>query len=78
MVAILSTFAFIFELKEKKKTYSRSKKRKNPFFNTNYRTEMKLVPIIMDYSLLQFDALQFFLGVRLHSGGFYLTLISSV
>ena len=27
---------------------------------------MKLVPVIMDYCLLQFDALKFFLGVRLH------------
>ena len=27
---------------------------------------MKLVPIIMDYCRLQFDALKFFLGVRLH------------
>ena len=27
---------------------------------------MKLVPIIMDYCLLQFGALKFFLGVRLH------------
>ena len=34
----------------------------------NYRTEMKLVPIIIDYCLLQFDALKFFLGVRLHGG----------
>ena len=31
------------------------------YFNTNYSTEMKLVPIIMDYCLLQFDALDFFL-----------------
>ena len=30
------------------------------YFNTNYRTEMKLVPIIMDYCLLQLDALIFF------------------
>ena len=37
------------------------------YFNTMYRTEMKLVPIIMDYCL-QFDALKFFLGVRLHGG----------
>ena len=37
------------------------------YFNTNYLTEMKLVPIIMDYCLLQFDALKFFLGVRLHA-----------
>ena len=29
---------------------------------------MKLVPIIMDYCQLQFDALQFLLGVRLHGG----------
>ena len=27
---------------------------------------MKLVPIVMDYSLFQFHALKFFLGVRLH------------
>ena len=36
--------------------------------NTNYRTEMKSVPLNMDYYLLQFDALKFFLGVRLHGG----------
>ena len=36
--------------------------------NTNYRREMKIIPINMDYCLLQFDALQFFLGVRLHGG----------
>ena len=29
---------------------------------------MKLVPIILDYCLLQFDSLKFFLGVRLHGG----------
>ena len=29
---------------------------------------MKLVPIIMDCCLLQFDALKFFLGARLHRG----------
>ena len=27
---------------------------------------MKLVPVIMDYYILQFDALKFFLGVSLH------------
>ena len=44
---------------------SSNKKRNTPiYFNTNYRTEMKLVPIIMDYCLLQFDSLKFFLGVR--------------
>ena len=46
------------------------------FFNTNYHEEMKLVLIIVDYGLLQFDALKFFLGVRLHGrGSLYLTLI---
>ena len=50
--------------------YSRSKKKRNIpiYFNTNYRREMKLVPIIMDYCLLQFDALKFLLGVRLQGG----------
>ena len=38
------------------------------YFNTNYCTEMKLVPNIIDYCLLQFDALKFFVGVRLHGG----------
>ena len=32
----------------------------------NYHREMKLVPIIMNYCLLHFDALKFFLRVRLH------------
>ena len=42
------------------------KNEKHPiYFNTNYRTERKLVPIIMD-CLLQSDALKFFLGVCLH------------
>ena len=49
--------------------YSLSKKKNTPNnFNPNYRTEMKLVPINMDYCLLQFDVLKFFLGVRLHGG----------
>ena len=42
-------------------------KKKEPppiYFNTNYHTEMKL----MYYCLPQFDALKFFLGVRLHGG----------
>ena len=43
-------------------------KKKTIYFNTNYRTEMKLVPIIMDYYLLQFDVLKFFLGIRLQGG----------
>ena len=51
----------------KKEMYSRSKKKNTLiYFKTNYRREMKLVLIIMDYYLLQFDALKFFLGVRLH------------
>ena len=50
--------------KENKQT---TKKRNTPiYFNRNYHIEMKLVPIIMD--LLQFDDLNFFLGVHLHAG----------
>ena len=50
--------------------HSRKKIKKSPiYFNPNYRKEMKLVPIIMYYCLLQFDALKFFLGVRLHVVG---------
>ena len=48
----------------------KKKKRNTPSnSNTNYRREMINVPIIMDYCLLQFDALKFVLGVRLHGGG---------
>ena len=43
--------------------HSRSKKNPLIYFNASYRTEMKLVPIIMDYCLLQFDASKFFLTV---------------
>ena len=59
----------------------KNKKKKNiPInYNTNYRRQMKLVPISMDYRLLQFDALKFFLRVRLHGGGgLYLTLTFSM
>ena len=45
--------------KEKKKTINS---------NTNCHKEIKLVPFIMDYCLLQFYALNFFLGVRIHRG----------
>ena len=38
------------------------------YFHINYRTEMKLVPIIMDLCLLQFDALNSLLGMCLHGG----------
>ena len=47
--------------------YSRPKK-KSIYFNTNYRTEMKLVRIVMHY-LLQIDAIIFFLRIRLRGGG---------
>ena len=49
--------------------YSQSKK-KPPLFILikNYHTEMKLIPVIMDYCLLQFGASKFLLGVRLHGG----------
>ena len=43
-------------------------------FNINYRREMKLISIDVNYCLLEFDALKFFLGGRLH-GGLNLTLI---
>ena len=36
--------------------------------NTNYLREMNFVPINMDYCLLQFDILKFFLGVCLRRG----------
>ena len=53
--------------------YSRSK---TPLcFNSYYRTEMKLVPIIMDYCQLQLESLKFFLGIRLYGSGLCLTLI---
>ena len=37
-----------------------------PHFSTNYRREMKLVTINMDYSLLSFDNFKFSLGGRVH------------
>ena len=54
--------------------YSRSreeeKKKQITFIysNTNYRKKMKLVPIIMYYCPLQFDALNVFLKLSLHGG----------
>ena len=44
------------------------------YFNPNYRREMKLVPIIMDYCLFQFDALKFFWG-SVYTEDLYLILI---
>ena len=52
--------------------HSRSKKiESNTPINCNadYRREMKLISINMDYCLLQVDELKFSLGVRLHGGG---------
>ena len=46
---------------------AKKKKRNTPTnFSTNYRREMKLVPINVDHWLHQFDALNFLLEVRLH------------
>ena len=44
------------------------KKKRNTLINsnTNYRREMKPIPVNVDYCLLQSDALNFFLEVRLH------------
>ena len=54
-----------------------TKKRITPiYFSTNYRREIKLIPINMDYCLFQYDALKFFFGVRLH-GGLYLTEVDT-
>ena len=46
----------------------KKKKKRNTaiYFNTNYRNRNETGTITMDYCLLQFDALKFFLGVRLH------------
>ena len=45
--------------------YSKSNKKRNTpiYFNINYRSEMKLLPIEEDYCLLSFDALIFFLAI---------------
>ena len=60
-------------------TGGQKKKKKPIYFINNYHTEMKLVPIIMDYCPLQFGALKFFLGIHLHGGEvLYLTLIFSM
>ena len=54
---------------KKKKEKNKKRKRNTPiYFKKNYRTGMKLLPLLIDYCLLQFDALRFFLGVRLHGG----------
>ena len=65
------TFSLIFlrtvqSFSSGRSTVGQKRKRNTPiYFITNYRTEIKLIPIIMDYYLLQFNDLNFFLGVRL-------------
>ena len=63
--------AFIMQRMSKRKKNERNT---SIYFNTNYRPEMKLVSIIMDYCLLHFDVLKFSLEVRLYGEGLYLTL----
>ena len=46
--------------KQTNKQQQQQQKHETPiYFNSNYSTEVKLVPIILDYCLLQFDALNF-------------------
>ena len=68
---VVSNSSFICTVGQKKKW--------NPPINSNknQRRELKLVPINMDYCLLQFHALKIFLGVRLH-GDLYLILLFSM
>ena len=58
--------------KKQNKTKQQQQQKKNEtppiYLNTNYRIEIKLVLIVMDYCPLQFDALKCFLGLRLHGG----------
>ena len=63
----------LFKVPIKKSTFdilnvqSIKKKRNTPFNSkANYYTEIKLIPINVDYCLLWFNALNFFLRVRLH------------
>ena len=63
--------------------YNQSKKKRNilNFSNTNYHKEIKLIPINVDYCLLQFDAVKFFLGVLyvcVCGGGFLLETYFSI
>ena len=58
--------------------YSSSNKKRNTpiYFNKNYRTEMKLVPITMDYCVGCFRI--FIKGLSIWRGGLYLTFIFSM
>ena len=62
---------FVLCTVKKNKNKNRKKKKRNNSINSvrNYRREMKLIPIDVDYCLLQFDALKIFLGVHLHGIG---------
>ena len=62
VVIVAYSKCYICTVGQKKKKKKR-KKKEIPLF-----ISMKLIPIIMDYCLLEFDALNFFLGVRLHGG----------
>ena len=48
----------------------KKKKKKNTRINsnTNHRREVKLIPMNMDYSLIQFDTLKLLSKVRLYEG----------
>ena len=49
--------------------WKKKKKRNTPInSNTNYRGEIKIALVNVDYYLLQLDALKNFLGVLLHDG----------
>ena len=54
--------------KKRERERERERKRGNNFinFHTNYRRRIKFMLINMDFCLLEFDALNFFLGDRLH------------
>ena len=63
-----SSFIFLSTSKLQGINNMYNKLKKSIYFHTNYRAEMKLVPIIKDYCPLQFDALKFFLGAHLREG----------
>ena len=55
----IDMYIYVQPIKKKKK---KKKKRNTPTnFNTNYRIEIKLVPINMDYCLFQCGIIKFFL-----------------
>ena len=68
MIKLFKWTTFNHLIKRFSRKVGQKKRNTSINFNANYRTEMKLVPIIRDYYLLQFDALKLFLGVHLHGG----------